>query len=252
MTTVVVEDTELPPFPEIASAVLEVVRDPEGGVDRVAELIEHDPALAATVLRVANSAAYRGRAPALTLIHAIGRMGLSAVSELTVATCLRPRPRHPETAVALASAWSLAVATGGYARRISALRRRQVESAFLCGLLHNIGALVLLNAGEVRAQVVERRYIEVGVQVAMSWAMPASVVASVALHRDWTSTRAYIDEAATVWLARLLAQELLGHTVESRSLGDDPVLEWLDIYPDDLQALRGEHDDIDAMLSMVG
>lgn len=252
MATLVVEETELPPFPEVASAVLRAVSDLEGGLDQVAELIERDPALAATVLRVANSAAYRGSAPALTLIHAVGRMGLSAVSDLVVATCLRPSPRHPETAVPLAAAWSLSVATGGFARKISALRRRQVESAFLCGLLHNIGALVLLNNGETEASVVERRYIEVGVQIAMAWAMPASVVASVALHRDWSNTEAYTDEAATTWLARLLAQQLLGQAVESRDVEDDPVLERLDVYPDDLQRLIDDSEDINAMLSMIG
>ncbi len=250
MATLVVEEAELPPFPEVADAILRAADDPDGGIDQVAALIERDPALVAAILRQANSVAYRGRTPTTTLTHAVGRMGLRTVTELTVAICMRPTPRHPGIASDLSAAWALALATGGFARKISALRRRQVESAFLCGLLHNIGALVLINAGEPAASV-ERRYIEIGVQIAMSWAMPASVVAGVALHRDWGSTQSYADEASTTWLARLLAQELLGYAIESRSIDADPVLEWLDIYPDDLERLRTETDEIQALLEMV-
>lgn len=246
-----VDDIELPPFPAVAAAVLKAVNDPDAGVDTVAELVQRDPALAATVLSVANSAAFRVGAPAVTLVQAISRLGLRTVTELTVVACLKPAPADPTIRAALSTIWSQSVATAGYARMVSKLRRRQVESAFLCGLLHNVGALVMLDQGQHESLALHGKYVEVGVRVAMGWSMPASVVAAVALHRDWPGAQTYADEAATTWLSRLLAQEALEMTVESEDLDHDPVLERLDIYPADLERLRGQQDEVRALVQVL-
>ena len=178
-------------------------------------------------------------------------MGLRTVTELTVVACLKPAPKEPSIAKALSRVWTHAVATAGFARHISRIRRRQVESSFLCGLLHSIGALVLLDRGESSEEAIAQRYVEVGVKVAMHWLMPASVVAAVGLHRDWHGAQEYADEAATTWLARLLAQELLERPLESAALDEDPVLDRLDIYPNDLERLRGSGEDVLALVTVL-
>lgn len=251
VSTVEIEDIELPPFPDVAAAVLKVVNDPDSGVDAVAGLVQRDPALAATVMSVANSAAFRVGAPAVTLVQAIGRLGLRTVTELTVVACLKPAPRNPEARIAMSEVWRESVATAGYARFVSKLRRRQVESAFLCGLLHNIGALVMLDHGEHSLERIHARYVEVGMRVAMGWKMPASVVAAVALHRDWAGADTYAEEAATTWLSRLLAQEALEMNVESDEIDHDAVLERLDIYPNDLERLRDHRGDVMSLVEIL-
>lgn len=252
VSTLDIDEIELPPFPDVAAAVLKAVNDPDAAVDAVAALVQRDPALAATVLSVANSAAFRVGVPAVTLVQAISRLGLRTVTELTIVACLKPAPDDPQARASMSEVWRQSVATAGYARFISKLRRRQVESAFLCGLLHNIGALVLLDNGEYDLGAMHERYVEVGVRVAMGWSMPASVVAAVGLHRDWSGADTYADEAATTWLARLLAQEALEVDVESDNLDRDPVLERLDIYPSDLSRLREHRDDVTALVRVLG
>ncbi len=244
MSAVDLDNIELPPFPEVAAAVLRAARNPDRGVNDVARLVQRDPALAATVLSVANRAAFGGGAPAVTLLQAISRLGVRQVSDLTVTACLRPTPEGAEQRAAVAPVWRHAVATAGYAREISRVRRRQVESAFLCGLLHSVGALVLMQHGERDLASLDRRYVPVGTQVVMHWGLPAAVVAAVGLHRDWQGADVYADEAATTWLARLLAQELLGHEPESPSIDEDPVLERLDLYPADLDRVRGHGEEV--------
>ena len=252
VSTVDMDDIELPPFPEVAEAVLRKVNDPNSGVDAIANLVQRDPALAATVLSVANSAAFRVGVPAVTLVQAISRMGLRTMTELTVVACLKPAPSDPEAKQLMADVWSHAVATAAFARFISKLRRRQVESSFLCGLLHSIGALVLLDHGERDEARIDQLYVEIGTKVAMNWSMPASVVAAVGLHRDWPTADTYADEAATCWLARLLAQEVLGVDIESEDIHKDPVLERLDVYPADLERLREHRDDVLGLVRVLG
>ena len=165
MSTLAIDEIELPAFPEVAAAVLRKARDPDAGIHQIATLVQRDPTLAAEVLRVANSAAMGGRTPAVTLLHAIGRLGVAAVADLTVAVCLRPQATAPDVQRRLTPVWRHAVATAGFARRISAMRRRQVESAFLCGLLHNIGAITLIHSGITNPGVIHDRYIEVGIKI---------------------------------------------------------------------------------------
>ncbi|MBX2797711.1 MAG: HDOD domain-containing protein [Myxococcales bacterium] len=249
MSAVSIDSVELPPFPDVAAAVLRAANDPDEGVDRVASLVQRDPALATTVMSVANSAAFAGRVPAVTLTHAIGRLGLRTMADLTVTACLRPRETSTAHAEQLAAVWTHAVATAGFAREISLVRRRQVESVFLCGLLHSIGAMVLLEVDQI--EQLDERYVETGVQVTMAWGMPAAVVAAVGMHRDWPTAETWAEEACTTWLARLLAQEMLDMPVDVGSIEEDAVLDELDIYPGDLDKLRASADDIRAMLTVL-
>ena len=47
--------------PVVAMEILRLGRDPDAGLDDLAEVLSHDPALSAKVIRVANAAAYRRR-----------------------------------------------------------------------------------------------------------------------------------------------------------------------------------------------
>lgn len=246
-------EIELPPFPKVANAVLDAVADPESDISAVCELIQRDPALATLIIKAANSAMYRGSVPPTTLTHAVTRLGLASVSDLTVAACLRPPLTDPDTAPQRAQSWSLSLASAGFARALSRLRRRQVEVTFLCGLLHNIGELVLLTQGLKEPGLIHRRYIEVGVQAVMEWGLPAPIVAAVGLHRDWKGADTYADVAASTWLARRLACELL--SVEDPDtpdpLEDDPVLERINIYPEELESLRANGSDVMSLLQVL-
>ncbi|MEN0062700.1 MAG: HDOD domain-containing protein [Myxococcota bacterium] len=253
MPVIAANEITLPPFPAVAEAVLNAVADPESDISSVCELVQRDPALATMIIKAANTAMYRGSVPPTTLTHAVTRLGLASVSDLTVAACLRPPLSDPATAPQRATSWSTAIASAGFARCLSQLRRRQVEVSFLCGLLHNIGELVLLAEGITDTKMLERHYIEVGVQAVMGWAMPAPLVAAVGLHRDWPTASTYGDVAASTWLARRLACELLKNDDPdiTAPLEEDPVLERLNVYPEDLERLRGQSSDVMSLLQVL-
>ncbi len=72
----------LPTLPEVALKVREVVDEPDVTAAQLAEIIITDAALSTRLLKVANSALYRGRIPTETIQNAVSRLGLTLVRNL--------------------------------------------------------------------------------------------------------------------------------------------------------------------------
>jgi len=117
-------------------------------VEAVSRLIQSDAALAAPLLRLANSAAYRGLQETLSVHDAIVRLGAREVANLVLLIGHRKcfRLRDPGLGQHLAGLWrhalGCAVAASALARH---LRRPDVAGpAFLAALLHDVGKLFVL------------------------------------------------------------------------------------------------------------
>src|SRR6185503_16029782 len=133
-------ELELPVIPAAAASVLEACRDDENGARQVAEIMQRDPSLAGHTLRLSNSAAYGSTEPIVSLSQAIARLGLSIVSEITLAVALKGRVFSVARFDAqIRVLWVHSAGAGIWAREIARMRRRNVEGAFLCGLLHDVG-----------------------------------------------------------------------------------------------------------------
>src|ERR671915_1996434 len=68
---------DLPLLPQVASQVLSLIYDPNAEASRLAALIHQDQALAAHVIRIANSPAYMPRNPVISLQHAVAMLGMN-------------------------------------------------------------------------------------------------------------------------------------------------------------------------------
>lgn len=241
-------------MPAIAARVLRLARDPDADGWRLAALVERDPSLASTVMRAVCTPAWAGTSAVTTLQQAITRVGARALAELVVGPCLRPVPLHPSTAPALIATWRHAVASAAFARRISAVRRRHVEAPFLCGLLHSIGRTLVLrvSAEPLAADVLDGRAREATEAVCRAWELPPAVQASMLHHASWATAPSHRDACATTWLARRLGHDLEppGQSLEP-PLEDDPVLDELALYPDELAALRDAAPDVRAELAVL-
>jgi putative nucleotidyltransferase with HDIG domain len=111
----------------------------------LARLMAHDPALTATVLRVANSAYYGRLRGVATLDEAIRVLGFSLMRSLAVAASLNSLLRGHTDKALIKSLWdhSLAVAIGA---RLTCRKIHPpiAEQAFLAGLMHDLAKLILL------------------------------------------------------------------------------------------------------------
>jgi HD-like signal output (HDOD) protein len=254
------DSLELPPPPRVATEVMRLTRSdltdgdsPDASSAELAQLIQRDVALASQVMRVANSALYARRTPVVTLPQAIAWLGIREVRTIAYAIAVQGQVfastyfRHE-----MNDLWRESVMTALFAQEVARLKRRNVESAYLCGLLHRVGlAVVLARVGSAAltnrlspdpAQVMQfaqEHEARVGTQLAVAWQLPPAVIASVGHWRDPLEAVEFRTEVMEVALARNISDELrnpgVGGELPDSMLG--PVSRWMDdlsIYPDEL------------------
>ena len=137
----------LPPMPRAAGTVLRLLESAETTADDLRRVIETDPALAGTVLRLVNSALFGLPQRISTLSHAIMLIGFLRLRSLTLTTVAAGLKGliPPAAADEQALIWEHSVDTALGARMIAErLGFGWSEEAFVAGLLHDVGRLVLL------------------------------------------------------------------------------------------------------------
>jgi putative nucleotidyltransferase with HDIG domain len=244
-------------LPRVASQVVALVGSPTTDANRLSELIHRDPALAGQVLRIANSPAYMPRMPIVSLQQAVSRLGLNIVSEIAFAASLQSGVfRVPGYESMLNQLWRHALASGAFAKEIARVRRLNVESAFLCGLLHSVGKPALLQLVNDVAKgslqptplrvgpmalvaLLDDLHTIVGVRIAEQWSLPKPVAASIEHHANYAQAGAFRQEAMITFLADRLATYALepARFGSDDSFRDTPVIADLNLYPDDVTGL---------------
>jgi HD-like signal output (HDOD) protein len=137
---------ELPPMPNIILKAREIMEDPGSSLKELAAVIEHDQAIVARVLALANSAYYGLSGLVSSIQHASILLGQRTLGELiTIAASSRLLSKKLNGyQLDPGDLWkhSLAVALGS--KIISGkINRDWVEDAFIAGLLHDAGKIIL-------------------------------------------------------------------------------------------------------------
>ena len=243
---------ELPMLPQSAAEVLDVCNDSSCDAARLAALIQRDQSLAAHTLHVSNSAAYAPREPIVSLQQAVSRLGFKTMCDIAVAVALRSKVfvllGQEER---LRAMWVHSALSGAWAKEIARVRRRNVEGAFLAGLLHDIGAAVVLQSAlelwrgqhvapdELQLdRLIQEFHAEVGGIVLTCWKLPDWMCSAVRWHHDPDLAGEHAEYARTAQLADLLA-----HASEQPDeftdnvLRTHPVLADLDLYDEETDAL---------------
>ena len=157
----------LPPMSATASRLLAMASDPDVEIEALAATIGQDPPLTAKVLGIANSAYYAPRRPVLTVKDAIIQvLGLRMVSNLSFGIALNgPMSTAACERFDLTRYWVIALGTadlaGGLARASSVVDGPDPDAAYLVGLLHNLGELLLVHLcpremNQILGEVAER------------------------------------------------------------------------------------------------
>jgi HD-like signal output (HDOD) protein len=192
----------IPVFPSVALRAQRLLANPDAEIDEVEDLVASDPALAAALLRAANSAAFGAREEISTIREAAVRLGVRRTAQLVVVfsqhrsyELREPRLRsmaeclwRHATACALGADW--------LARRISLARAE--PHAMLGGLLHDVGALFMLSvmddvlaahasmrfSRELIVEVVNGLHCEQGELLLEAWNIPEVYRDLVRRHHD--------------------------------------------------------------------
>ena len=143
----VTEVTELVSFPDVAVQVNDLLADDVSDAEKVGAIIEQDPALTATLLKVANSSMYGVGGGVDSVAKAFTRIGAREIQELTLGICAtRAFNGVPNEILSVEDFWQHSLLCGA-AARILARRVRTPDAGmvFTGGLLHDIGHLVMFH-----------------------------------------------------------------------------------------------------------
>jgi HD-like signal output (HDOD) protein len=138
------------PIPDgIAGTLSDLLSKENVSIDDISRVIARDSSLTAKVLNVSNSPYYSGLAKIRSIDQAIMRVGLNAVKSLIMTVVLKDVFRIEKDYLQdeFCLNWRHSLACGLCARRIAEQSHFSfaAEDAYLLGLLHDIGVVLLLN-----------------------------------------------------------------------------------------------------------
>lgn len=153
---------DLPPMPHIAAQVIDKLADANATPREIHHIIIKDQALAARVLKVANSPYYGACRSIATLRDAVMFMGFDAIRSLIMTAVLKGMFSNVSLSEKLL--WEHSVGSAFAARKVGEeVGYPRKEEAFLAGLMHDVGKTVLfLRAPTVMRDIMEEVYNDDG------------------------------------------------------------------------------------------
>ncbi len=207
-------EAKLPVLPEAVMKVRDIVNDEKRGAADIAKVIGDDPTFSTTVLRIANSARFKGgNNEVRNLPLAIQRLGAKQTLQLLIAISsklhMQVKRKELKDILRATSRHSLLVAVA--AQQLALLMRSSSpEEAFLGGIIHDVGVPAVICAvpeelatcnHQEQLLIIQELHREMGGRLLNSWGMP-DIFSSIASHhgiesddRPLDSLIDYIDAA---------------------------------------------------------
>lgn len=179
----------LPTLPEVALKIRDAATNPDVTSNSLAGVIAQDAALAARIIKVANSPLLRGAVVVDNLQLAITRMGISFVRNLATGLAMEQmfQATHDAVDKRLRASWehSLEVASISHVLA-SNFTKLKPDQATLAGLVHQIGILPILTLAEENPQILEKEAVldkiiqrlhgKVGRAIMKAWEFPVELL----------------------------------------------------------------------------
>jgi HD-like signal output (HDOD) protein len=188
----------LPSLPDSAVRIQIAIGDETSTAGSIARLLATDPAMAAKLIRIANSALYGGRTPVDTCTGAIVRLGLRTTSKLVLGFALSEvfRTRNQALRQRMKRLWDhstdIAATCFVLAREVGGM---DPEEALLAGLIHDVGAIAVLSSATryprlaANPERLERAIAclsgDVGAMILREWNFPPALAASARNAETW-------------------------------------------------------------------
>ncbi|NIP72655.1 MAG: HDOD domain-containing protein [Gammaproteobacteria bacterium] len=222
--------SRLPPMPEMAQRIFQLRANPSAGIEDLVPILEMDPSLAAQVMRYARSPffGYRGRVDSLQ--QAVSRvLGYDMTANIIFGIAVGQSFRNPKGGpLGLDAFWRHALYCASLAQVLGRAApphsRPKPGLAYLAGMLHNFGLLLLghlcqpefhwLNKRvaqhpevpmvEIEIELLGTTHMELGAWLAEHWNLPAEVAVAARAHHDPDYTGVHAAYAHLVLIANRL------------------------------------------------
>jgi putative nucleotidyltransferase with HDIG domain len=187
--------------------IIHLCNDPSANAKDLERPIKSDPAFTAMIMRRANSAAYGGMGQAKTIQRAIVRIGLRSTRNIAASFSVFKLFSKEEKSFGFNRVWFWihSLTTGICAQVLATLLKyKQPEDAFIAGLLHDIGKMILddfmnteyhkvllkSNTEGIPMRMAEQSVFDVshtnvGSRVARTWEFPSKISDSIGRHHQY-------------------------------------------------------------------
>lgn len=200
---------KLPSIPAVAQQVLAMADNPNSSTEHLASVLSSDPAIASTILRYVNSAAYSPVEQIASIQRAIVALGFKEVTRIALTfSLLDSRRRSDDGGLDPVHLWQRSLISAIAAKVIGKQARQpDPEALFLAGLLQDIG-MMGLNAvrpnlyGPVAARQIDHiavaafeqqklklDHAKFGGYMLQQWGLPEKIVEAVALSHQTPFSR---------------------------------------------------------------
>ncbi len=200
---------ELPTLPEVLIKLNQIIAEPESSADDVAKVISTDPSVSTNILRIVNSAYYGLQVRVSSINLAVSIMGFSMTKKVAlkaaVFSMFARRKENKCKQFDPAAFWKHSIFTGVAAKVLGAESKRfrdhHGEDLYICGLLHDIGKIIMLESEEqrynqvleqaaqsgrpeldVETEVLGYNHADVGSVLAIKWFLPEDLTIAIRYH----------------------------------------------------------------------
>ncbi len=198
---------QMPTIPTLYEELLGVLQSQESSAEKVAQVIMKDPGMTANLLRVANSVPFTMRSRVSNPVQAVALLGIENVKSMVLGFKVchdsqKSAGNQPE----VEEVWRHGYAVATHARAIASVEdvgSLVIENAFLAGLLHDVGRLVLLtnlpkeyakaaalvkgqrvSISDAEREVFGATHAQVGAYLLGQWGLRDAIVEAVAFHHE--------------------------------------------------------------------
>lgn len=177
----------LPTLPSMAQKILKASQEDSLTTESLTSLIEQDPAIAAHLVRIANSPLVGSKVDITDLKTAIGLFGTRYCSQLAISLALKQlfRARHKSISALIERTWEQSSGLASLCMVMARDYHINPGSAYLAGLLHKIGALPILRwldnqdpvplAADKIQHMLEHHQAKLAEQLLDDWQFPPSL-----------------------------------------------------------------------------
>lgn len=255
---------DIPTLPSVASKVMQILENPRSSATDVERVIMLDPSLASRILKLVNSAYYGFPRRIATISQSVVILGFITVKNLVLSISVADFfiMEGKNKLFNRAELWRHSVGTA-VAARILARKARfpQLEEAFMAGLLHDIGKVVLdhyfpeefsevvtlvknkgISMFEAEREVLGISHAVVGRWIADRWNLPPLLVEVINYHHQPFENKDYWATTALVHTADILARDAgIGSGGDNVKMKIQPhVADWLKLKEEDYKQVMEE------------
>ena len=256
-----VRDIIIPPCPELLVALRTEISGSDPDPAEISRIAGSDVAMAASLIRIANSPMFARSRPAFTVAEAVAMLGVGQT--VNILTGFFVRRAVPIQSPLIEHFWETstrrALAMGFIARQLYGV---DPDIAHTCGLFCHVGIPVMLQGLSGYAATLaealareDRSFVDtenaahrtshavVGALVARTWRLPAVISVAVRLHHDFTVLR---DAQIPAEARTLVAMALVAEHLVAQHEGLAELQEWAQYGPACLAYLHVDASEVDA------